>query len=350
MFWDALRHLVLPGLALALPGLAQLARLTRTNMVDSYARPFVEFARAYGVSEWRIAGKYALRPASIPVLTILGMQVVALLGSAFLIEVRVHVAGHGALRRAGYPAEGPQRHHCGGDADLGVFRRIQHVGRRGGGPDRSADPSSRAAHERNTRATLAILAAIPSQHLVPGWAGAGHRCRRCRNARAIDRAVPTPRRRFYRFSPWRPPPNGTYWLGTDTIGRDVLSRILFGFRTSLMLGCVVLAIAVPLGTLAGLVAGYSGGAIDNIIMRITDIFLSIPSLVLAMTILGLFLPSQVLAMVAVSAVWWPWYARLVYGLVRSIRLQGFVVAAEVIGASRWRILLAKSCPIARQPF
>jgi peptide/nickel transport system permease protein len=85
-FWDALWHMVLPGLALALPGLAQLARLARTSMVESYARPFVEFARAYGVSERRIAFKYALRPASIPMLTVLGMQVVALLGSAFLIE------------------------------------------------------------------------------------------------------------------------------------------------------------------------------------------------------------------------------------------------------------------------
>ena len=140
------------------------------------------------------------------------------------------------------------------------------------------------------------------------------------------------------------PPNGTYWLGTDTIGRDVFSRILFGYRTSLILGCVVLAIAVPLGTVAGLVAGYSGGALDSVVMRLTDIFLSIPSLVLAMTILGLFRPSQMLAMVAVAAVWWPWYARLVYGLVRSLRVQGFVLAAEVIGASRCRILFGEILP------
>ncbi len=149
---------------------------------------------------------------------------------------------------------------------------------------------------------------------------------------------------FTNFAAASEPPNGTYWLGTDSIGRDVLTRIIFGFRTSLMLGGVVLVIAVPLGTLAGLMAGYSRGALDSIIMRITDIFLSIPTLVLAMTILGLFRPSQVLAMVAVSAVWWPWYARLVYGLVRSIRLQGFVVAAEVIGTSRWRILLSEILP------
>ena len=149
---------------------------------------------------------------------------------------------------------------------------------------------------------------------------------------------------FTNFAAASQPPGAKYWLGTDSIGRDVLSRIIFGFRTSLMLGVVVLAIAVPLGTLAGLVAGYSRGALDSIVMRITDIFLSIPTLVLAMTILGLFRPSQALAMVAVAAVWWPWYARLVYGLVRSIRLQGFVVAAEVIGTSRWRILLSEILP------
>lgn len=140
------------------------------------------------------------------------------------------------------------------------------------------------------------------------------------------------------------PPSATYWLGTDTIGRDVFSRVLFGYRTSLILGCVVLAIAVPIGTVAGLVAGYAGGLLDSVVMRLTDIFLSIPTLVLAMTILGLFRPSQMLAMVAVAAVWWPWYARLVYGLVRSLRVQGFVLAAEVIGTPRWRILFGEILP------
>lgn len=149
---------------------------------------------------------------------------------------------------------------------------------------------------------------------------------------------------FTNFAAANRPPDATYWLGTDPIGRDVLTRILFGFRTSLLLGCVVLAIALPLGTFAGLLAGYRGGLVDSVIMRLTDVFLSIPSLVLAMTIVGLFRPSQILAMAAVAAVWWPWYARLVYGLVRSIRLQGFVVAAEVIGAPRWRILFAEILP------
>lgn len=85
-FKDALAHIVMPALALSLPGIAQVARLTRTNMVDSYDRPFVEFSRAYGLSEFSIATKWALRPAIIPTLMIIGMQVVALLGNAFIVE------------------------------------------------------------------------------------------------------------------------------------------------------------------------------------------------------------------------------------------------------------------------
>ncbi|AJE47052.1 ABC transporter permease [Celeribacter indicus] len=86
VFADALAHLILPATALALPGLAQISRLTRTNMVDSYDRPFVEFSRAYGLSERSVALKWALRPAIIPTLMIMGMQIVALLGNAFIVE------------------------------------------------------------------------------------------------------------------------------------------------------------------------------------------------------------------------------------------------------------------------
>ncbi|WP_028033928.1 ABC transporter permease [Chelativorans sp. J32] len=93
VFLDALAHIVLPAVALSLPGLAQISRLTRTNMVDSYDRPFVEFARAYGFPERSIALKWALRPAIIPTLMILGMQIVALLGNAFIVETIFHWPG-----------------------------------------------------------------------------------------------------------------------------------------------------------------------------------------------------------------------------------------------------------------
>lgn len=85
-FWDALRHMILPAVALAMAGLGQAARLTRANLIDTYGKPYIEMARAYGVSERAIAFKYALRPAMIPTLTVLGLDLAAMLGGAFLVE------------------------------------------------------------------------------------------------------------------------------------------------------------------------------------------------------------------------------------------------------------------------
>ena len=139
-------------------------------------------------------------------------------------------------------------------------------------------------------------------------------------------------------------PSLEHWFGTDNLGRDVLSRIIFGYRISLLLGIVVLTIAVPLGVFLGLVAGYFGGTWELVIMRITDIFLAVPSLVLAMAILGLFEPSLTLAMAAVAVGWWPWYTRLIYNLARSLKTEGYVAAAQVVGASPFRIISGEILP------
>jgi peptide/nickel transport system permease protein len=139
-------------------------------------------------------------------------------------------------------------------------------------------------------------------------------------------------------------PSGKYWFGTDTIGRDIVTRVIFGFRVSLLLGIVVLVLAVPVGVILGLVAGYFGGRIETIIMRITDVFLSLPPLVLALAVLGFLQPNLFNAMMAVTVMWWPWYTRLVYNLTRSIRTEGFVTAAEVIGASKVHILFREILP------
>lgn len=155
---------------------------------------------------------------------------------------------------------------------------------------------------------------------------------------------PTHSTGFIDFAGANMPPDAAHWLGTDTVGRDVLSRIVYGYRVSLLLGGVVLVLAAPLGTLVGLLAGYSTGWLRPVLMRVTDVFLALPSLVLAMAILGVFPPSQFLAMVAVAIVWWPWYARLVYSLVVSLRSEGFVLAAELVGASRWRIMWGEILP------
>lgn len=149
---------------------------------------------------------------------------------------------------------------------------------------------------------------------------------------------------FVNFQDAAQPPSLRYWFGTDLIGRDILTRALFAYRISLGVAAAVLVAAVPIGVAVGLLAGYHGGLVDSALMRLTDIFLSIPPLVLALAILGLLPPSLLNAVFALIVMWWPWYARLTYSLARRLREEGYVVAAEVIGASRFHILFREILP------
>lgn len=134
-------------------------------------------------------------------------------------------------------------------------------------------------------------------------------------------------------------PCPSYPFGTDVVGRDIMSRIFFGFRFSLVMGVVVLSLVVPPGVILGLVAGYYQGTwLDTVIMRTTDIFLAVPPLVLALAICSVLTPNLFNAMLAVSLMWWPWYCRLVYGLASTLRSEFFVVSAELVGASKFHIL------------
>ena len=134
-------------------------------------------------------------------------------------------------------------------------------------------------------------------------------------------------------------PCPSYPFGTDVVGRDIMSRIFFGFRFSLVMGVVVLSLVVPPGVILGLVAGYYQGTwLDTVIMRTTDIFLAVPPLVLALAICSVLTPNLFNAMLAVSLMWWPWYCRLVYGLASTLRSEFFVVSAELMGASKFHIL------------
>jgi len=139
-------------------------------------------------------------------------------------------------------------------------------------------------------------------------------------------------------------PSAQYLLGTDTIGRDLLTRLIFAYRLSLEMAIVVLAIATPIGVAIGLLGGYLGPAWSYALMRLTDVFLAIPPLVLAMSITGFLEPSAIHGMMAITMMWWPWYARLAYNLTRAEKQEGYVLAAETVGASIPHILFREILP------
>jgi peptide/nickel transport system permease protein len=145
------------------------------------------------------------------------------------------------------------------------------------------------------------------------------------------------------------PPSAEHWLGTDQLGRDIASRLLYGARISLVIGVVVVALAGLFGTFVGLVAGYAGGLADEALMRLTEVFLAFPPLILAMAIAGALGPSLTNAIIAIAAVTWAVYARLARGQVLSLRRREYVEAARSIGASRTRVLARHLLPNAIAP-
>jgi peptide/nickel transport system permease protein len=139
-------------------------------------------------------------------------------------------------------------------------------------------------------------------------------------------------------------PSSQHWFGTDQLGRDVWSRVIYGIAISLRIGLFVTALSLLLGVTVGLAAGVLGKLWDNVLMRITDIFFAFPGLILAMAISAALGPSLNNVVLAVALVNWPNYARLVRGQVLALREREFVEAARALGASQSRIALAHLLP------
>jgi peptide/nickel transport system permease protein len=140
------------------------------------------------------------------------------------------------------------------------------------------------------------------------------------------------------------PPGPGHLMGTDDLGRDILSRIIYGTRISLRAAFVVIAIVIAVGTPLGIIAGYFGGVVDEIIMRVSDLVLAFPSLLLAVAIVAALGPSQMNAMIALSVPWWPWYTRITRSLAISLKERQFVEAAKAAGVSSARIMAAHILP------
>ena len=148
-----------------------------------------------------------------------------------------------------------------------------------------------------------------------------------------------------RFSP----PSTQHWFGTDELGRDIFSRVIFGTRISLRIGMIVVVLALAIGVPLGLIAGTFGGLLDEILMRVTDMFLSFPPLLLAMAISATLGASLENAMVAIAIAWWPWYARLIRSEALSIRERDYVEAARAAGATWVRLLFRHVLPNSLAP-
>lgn len=141
------------------------------------------------------------------------------------------------------------------------------------------------------------------------------------------------------------PPSLKHLFGTDMYGRDVFTRVIFGFRYALMMVGVVLGIVVPAGTILGLLAGYYRGTIvDHVISGLSEVFVAVPPLVLALAICSLLEPNVINALLAITLMWWPWYTRMVYSMTSSLRNEPYVWAAKAVGMRTHQILFKELLP------
>jgi peptide/nickel transport system permease protein len=140
------------------------------------------------------------------------------------------------------------------------------------------------------------------------------------------------------------PPSSHHWFGTDDVGRDVFTRVLWGTRISLLVAVVVIAFSCVVGIPLGIAAGYFGGIVDNVLMRVTDVFLAFPALLLALALASVLTPSVGNATLAIAVTWWPWYARLARGQAASVSGRPYIQSCRALGISPFRTLFRHVLP------
>lgn len=140
------------------------------------------------------------------------------------------------------------------------------------------------------------------------------------------------------------PPSWQHLLGTDNLGRDILSRLMFGAALALEVGVLTVALAFPVGILLGVAAGYLRGAVEEVIMRVTDMFLAFPPILLAFVIAATLGRGTIAIIIALAVTFWPWYTRLVHSQALHVRSQAYIEAAAVLGLPRGRVILRHLLP------
>lgn len=145
------------------------------------------------------------------------------------------------------------------------------------------------------------------------------------------------------------PPSADYPFGTDNLGRDILSRVILGTRSALLVALTVVIAAMAIGVPLGLYAGYMRGAVSELIMRITDVFLAVPQLILALALAQLLSRGMESAMLALALTYWPFFTRTVYAEAKRVRSSLFIEALEGLGATPWRIMVLHILPNVASP-
>jgi peptide/nickel transport system permease protein len=145
------------------------------------------------------------------------------------------------------------------------------------------------------------------------------------------------------------PPGPEHWLGTDRMGSDIYSRLLFGARITLLIGVIAVGASLVIGVPVGLVAGYYHGWASDLLMRVSDIFLAVPQVVLAIAIAQTLGPSLPNVILALSVTYWPWFARLVYAETRSLQKEVFIESTSALGASPVRVIVLHMLPNVASP-
>jgi peptide/nickel transport system permease protein len=144
-------------------------------------------------------------------------------------------------------------------------------------------------------------------------------------------------------------PSSQHWFGTDQVGRDVYTRVVFGARTSLLIVFSVLSLSVLIGVTLGVIAGYAGGWIRDLVMRVTDVFLAFPALLLSLALCIVLEPDLKTAILAITVTWWPWYTRLAAGVAASISGRAYMDAVRALGVSPTRAVLRHVLPNSLTP-
>lgn len=332
-FKNAIGHLALPVLVLAYYSLASITRLTRSACLSEMNKEYILLARAKGAGEMTILLRHVLPNIRGTLLTVTALAWTSMLEGAVLTETVFSWPGIGRYLTTALFA-GDTTAIMGGTLLIGVsfvlINNLTDLLVRLTDPEGALMPTylflrrlrrSPAAFSGLTLVILLVLTALFAPWLAPhdpNWQDAAARLQG---------------------------PGAGHWLGTDSYGRDLLSRLLYGARPALGLVALVTAITLPVGLLVGILSGYYGGWLERILMRFTDVVMSMPRLILAFAFVAMLGPGLVNGALALALTTWPAYARQARSEIQRLRHSDYLAAAEMLGIRGGRLLIGHILPL-----